>query len=114
MIGITFIHEENPERLKPLGEEGADALDDLTVVDMDVMNSLDFSVLCGDAVKWNQGDPAVLLEDLVVVRVTPEALNHVLGGQHEGLDPDQRADLERLKEFVALHGKEHVWEFAAF
>ncbi|MFM9928340.1 hypothetical protein VLK31_35595 [Variovorax sp. H27-G14] len=114
MIGITFIYEENPERLKPLGEEGPDALDDLTVVNMDVLNSLDFAVLCGQAAEWNQGEPAVLLEDLVVVRVAPEALDHVLSGQHDGLESEQLADLDRLRLFVTQHGKEHVWEFATF
>ncbi|SDX81666.1 hypothetical protein SAMN05518669_1072 [Variovorax sp. YR634] len=114
MIGITFIHEANPERLRPIEEDGPDALDDLTVVNMEVMNSLDFTVLCGRSVKWNQGEPAVLLEDLVVVRVAPEALDHVLDGRHADLDSDQLADLNRLRTFVMQHGKEHIWEFATF
>ncbi|QNK71329.1 hypothetical protein [Variovorax sp. PAMC26660] len=114
MIGITFIYEENPERLRPLEEDGPDALHDLTVVNMEVMNSLDFAVLCGKSVKWNQGEPAVLRDDLVVVRVAPEALDHVLGGQHARLNSDQLADLDRLKMFVMQHGKEHAWEFATF
>lgn len=114
MIGITFIYEENPERLNPIAEDGPDALNDLTVVNMDVMNSLDFGVLCGDAVTWHQGAPAVLLEDLVVVRVASEALDYVLDGPHGGLNSEQLADLDRLRAFVMQHGKSHIWEFSTF
>lgn len=114
MIGSTFIYEENAERLRLVEEEGPDAMDALTVVNMEVMNSLDFTVLCGKTVKWHHGEPAVLLDDLVVVRVLPGALDHVIGGQHEGLDSVQLADLDRLKMFVTQHGKEHIWECATF
>ena len=114
MIGSAFIYEENPGRLRPIEDKGSDALDALTVVKMEVMNSLDFTVLCGKAVKWTRGTPAVLLEDLVVVRVAPEALDYILGSQHDGLDSEQLADLDRLGMFVMRHGKEHVWEFATF
>lgn len=114
MIGITIIFEEDTSRLAAIAEQGAIALDEFTVSDMDVMSSLDFAVLCGDAVEWHCGEPAVLLDDLVVVRIAPQALEHVLNAQHKNLEAEQLADLEKLRAFVTLHGKENMWEFTTF
>lgn len=58
--------------------------------------------------------PSFRLDDLVVVRVAPEALEHVLDGQHKNLEAEQLADLEKLRAFVTLHGKENMWEFSTF
>ena len=113
MTGSTFIHEVNAEKLTSLGETGADALDDFTVVDMDTMMALDFTAMCG-AVQWHQGEPAVIGDGLVVVQVAPAALDLVLGSRHEDLQAEQRADIERLRSFVAKHGTHHVWEYATF
>ena len=114
MMSSTFIYEENPEKLQHLGEGGVDALDNFTVIDMDTMMALDFTMLCGRAVKWHQGEPAVLSDGLVVVQVSPTALEFVIGSQHDALDTEQRADIERLSAFVMAHGAHHVWEYATF
>lgn len=114
MIGIIVIFEKDEARLASLTQEGANALDQFTVCDLDVMHSLDIAMLCGDLVEWNVGEPAVLLEDLVVVRIAPEALTHVLHTQHQNLELEQQADLEKLRAFVAMHGNENLWEFATF
>jgi len=114
MIGITVIFEKDEARLASLAQEGANALDQFTVCDLDVMQSLDIAMLCGELVEWHVGEPAVLLEDLVVVRIAPEALTHVLHTQHQNLELEQQADLEKLRAFVAMHGKENLWEFATF
>jgi hypothetical protein len=113
MIGSTFIHETDPERLAALGSD-IESLDDMTISELDSLTNVDFEFECSSAgISWSVGEPVVSGESLVVLRVSPEGVAHILAGNCFK-EPAQLDDLTKLREFVSLHGTADLYEFTTF
>lgn len=113
MIGSTFIYEVDQERLVEL-QSDIECLDDMTIVELDSLISLDFAVACSSAgIGWSVGEPVVYGEGLAVLRVSSQGLTYVL--ESSGFsDPVQLEDLAKLRNFVSVHGFDHIYEFTTF
>ena len=113
MIGSTFIYEADQDRLVEL-QSDVECLDDMTVVELESLVTLDFAVACSSAgLEWSMGEPVVYGEGLAVLRVSPQGLTHVL--ESSGFsDPVQLEDLAKLRDFVSVHGSDHLYEFTTF
>lgn len=117
MIGSTFIHCAEPEALHTLGSVGIDAIDTFVRVEMDVMLTLDFEMLCRpNAVKWGASQPVIFDEaaGLAVFQVQKEALQFVVNHPLDGLHLEHQADLRRLQAFISEHGDDSIYELATF
>jgi hypothetical protein len=115
MIGSTFIHETDSTRLATL-ETDLDGLEDMTIVELDSMITLDFEAICTPAeIDWSLGDPVVFNESagIAVFQVSPDALVHVLGADG-AMASEQAEDLEKLRAFVNRHGTSHIYQLATF
>src|SRR5687767_10769365 len=95
MIGNTFIHEPDRDRLATIGD--VDDLDGLTTVELDTLMSIDFELMTSEAgLHWSEGEPVLydLEGGLAVFKVSPEGMKLVLSRESE-LDECQRADVRR-------------------
>jgi hypothetical protein len=83
---------------------------------MDVLLTLDFVQLCRSAeADWNAEEPIAFDDEggLAICRVSPEALQHVLA-RSEDLNPEQLADLEKLRVFIQKNGSQSIYELSTF
>ncbi|MFN8287148.1 MAG: hypothetical protein U0V74_10365 [Chitinophagales bacterium] len=117
MIGSTFIYQPDVERLKNFD---MDELDEMNKHDMELLTTLDFTIIAGDAeVSWNEGEPVVLREEegLSILKVSKAGLEAVLSFKGELDDftkEEVQAELERLQEFIDGVGFDHIYELATF
>jgi hypothetical protein len=112
MIGSTFIYEVDQERLAEL-QHDIECLDDMTIVELDSLSTLDFELACPSGIRWSDGEPVVYGEGLAVLRISTSALAYIL--ESSGFsDPVQLEDLVKLRNFVSVHGSDHLYEFTTF
>jgi hypothetical protein len=113
MLGATFIHELERDRLAKIS---VNDLDDFLLVQMDVLATLDFQLMASEAgLTWSEGEPVFYdpEDGLAIFKVSSEGIRFALG-RADDLDEDQRADLSRLKNFTERYGTETIYEFATF
>lgn len=110
MFGSTIVFEPEKEKLFCLVED-LDRLDEFQFIDLDVMNSLDFTLACRGTGNWLMGDPLFVGDGLVIAQVSPKSLRHVLGHSAE-YSEEKRPDIDRLTDFVSKNGVENIWEIS--
>jgi hypothetical protein len=116
MTGSTIIHASDPGALERIELEGADALGELVHIDMAVMATLDFEVLCrSEGVKWTRGDPVIFDEEagFGLFGITKEGLECVLDSS-KVFPPEQQADIASLRAFVSENGYSDIYEYTTF
>jgi hypothetical protein len=115
MLGSTFLHAPDPNQLLRIVDD-VDAIDDFEHVDMDGLMTLDLQSVCGNRARWAAAGPPVAFDEergLAIFRIEPEGIAFVFGHRHE-FDEEYRDDLDRLQDFVAKHGREHLYELTTF
>jgi hypothetical protein len=114
MVGSVIIYEPDPERFDDLDE--MDDLDDFTTVSLGSLTTLDFQEMVDKlGAEWAGEDPLLFDEEegFALFEVRPAGLRLVLDAEHE-LTDERAEDLQRLREFIAKNGYEHIYELATF
>ncbi|PXX35294.1 hypothetical protein DFR42_12129 [Undibacterium pigrum] len=112
-MASIFIHETDASKLQQFDVEN---LDDYSHVCMDELLTLDFEIMCqGTGQRWCLDQPFIYDESngLVLCLLHPTGLDTVLS-----LPPDEddiRADdMDKLRRFINVHGKQHIFELSTF
>jgi len=114
MIGSTLIHEPDESRLRSLAT--IDDIADLCTLELSALGTIDFQMIVDAAnAEWVGGEPVFLDEEggAAIFKVNPAGLRVVLSAI-PNLGSVQSADLQSIRDFVAQHGSNSIYELATF
>jgi hypothetical protein len=114
MTGTTIIAENDRDRLASIA--CMDDLDELNCLYLDVLITLDFEMMLSDTDKnWSDGQPIHYDPDdgLAIFKIDTASLAEVLKIT-ANLDEEQRADLQKLANFVRDNPRSDFYEVATF
>ena len=114
MTGSTLIHEPDESRLRDL--TSIDDIADLCTLELNALVTIDFQQLVdATSASWAGGDPVFFDEEggAAIFKVDPAGLRVVLSATPK-FGSVQMADLQSIRDFVAEHGSNSIYEFATF
>ena len=114
MIGSTLIHEPDESRLRDL--TSIDDIADLCTLELNALATIDFQQLVdATGAEWVSGEPVFFdgAAGAAIFKVDPAGLRAVLSANPQ-FGSVQMSDLQSIRNFVAEHGANSIYEFATF
>jgi hypothetical protein len=111
MVGSTFIATTTPHDLVGIDLEQLDTFDHVA---LDELLTLDFELALQESgVRWTMGEPIFYDPDkgIAILRINPMALENIIAAQSP-LAQSNPEDIAVLRDFVAKHGPDHLYEMA--